>query len=193
MGQTSTKLSQKVVITIPHGYCPTEWEPRVCDRTSLRAAQMLKEALTQNGIDNELIVTDSVLRSQLDFNRKKSRETLMRQHLRHILEENKGNVNLILIDIHSYPDKEHFNNAELALLTPVMKYEWCTSLFNYLLQKGVNIKIFLGTIDNDIINEAVNQFHIQKVCLVEFWEYDTSFGVQEKINLIADFVKMKFK
>lgn len=194
MGQTVSQYHyhhQKVIITISHGYCPnTEWDPRVCDRTSLRAGKMLKETLDRNGIDSDLIVTDPVLRSEIDFNRKESRDTPMRQYLRKILETS-SSTDLILIDIHSYPDKEHFGNAELTLLTPVGIFGWCISLFNYLLQKGVNIKMFPGAIDNDIINEAVHQFQLKKVCLIEFWEYDTSFGVQEKIDLISDFIKSK--
>jgi hypothetical protein len=186
-----TSTSKTFLITVPHGYCP-ESTVRICDRNAYNAATILRTELIKRGANVVFIHNDNVLRSTVDMNRLESRkeEYEFRQNITKQL--NILPRDTIVLDIHSYPDIDHFNNREMAILNVTKEYRhtltnWVENMYQFLKDKGISVGLFQGSLINDIVYQALWEFGFRAV-LLEFWENDINENIQYKINIICDYL-----
>src|SRR5271170_7049390 len=92
-------MSELILLTCPHSKCSID-EERDCDLVALKAATILSRVLHMNG--DIILLPSPEYRKDHDMNRKDSRDTKYRKHIKQILEHT-----TLLIDMHSFPsDKE---------------------------------------------------------------------------------------
>lgn len=88
----------KILITVPHSYCP-ESLTRICDTRALDAAHMLAKLFHDAGAQVTLYTNTNVLRSNFDLNRTKSRSHPWRQKLDLLILKKPS----LVVDVHSFP------------------------------------------------------------------------------------------
>lgn len=188
MGTTPSKT---FLITVPHGYCP-ESQIRICDRNAYNAATILREELIKRGANVVFMHNDKVLRSIVDMNRPESRER--EYEFRQNITKQLNNLprDTIVLDIHSYPDINHFDNREMAILNVTKEYrhtltDWVESMYQFLKGKGISVGLFQGSLINDIVYQVLWEFGFRAV-LLEFWENDSNENIRSKINIICDYL-----
>lgn len=185
-----------ILITVPHGHCVPGAEKRACDKMAKKAAQLLAQKL------NAKLFLSTHYRADTDLNREEARITQFRNEIRNQLQCcRKNRLNCLLLDIHSFPEgslkKEQCekgqNIQEIKNEPPlyIIHLFYDNGLVNIIhknLQKiDSSIPVFLGSLDNDIMLEAM--YYKVPSIIIEFKETLQNDEIEKITQAIADSVK----
>ncbi len=189
-----------IIITIPHAKCPNvQNRLHLCDFSAKANGEKLY-SLLQNAknpsILSEIIIGD-IPRNVCDLNRFECRNnTVFRKRIRTIINENKKNKNIFLIDMHSYPNQDSFGkNADVVLLYKNKDgfSNHAVNLWNFLgrntKESGIKIILIKGK-DNDIIYEAQNILSTKSI-LIEFYEKLSENNINIILKQIVEWIQKK--
>jgi hypothetical protein len=174
-----------VLITVPHGYCPTKIG-RTCDLRASASAKILNEILTKNGQPHALVKAN-VARTIVDLNRKRPKRTQkvalhywqkFHHRIMHIIQREE-HEKILLLDIHSFP-KGHFNGAQITIIDIYKKSRVKLQHFILFIRAKLNldVKLYKG-LDNRIQNTYKKYTY---PLLIEFCE-DKTYLSNEDIRL----------
>jgi hypothetical protein len=177
-----TKEDPIVLLTVPHGSCAGNADP-YCDIKAPIFCELLKEALQAERINVTSLVNSKTPRKTIDMNREDARGTAFRRGVTKALES--FTPNSILLDIHSAPPSA-LDGIDFDIYTLDMDFSrddnrFNTAIVSYLVASNIVAIRRVGTIENDIVREAIVQFGIRYVSLLEINE---SLG-DSKIDMIA--------
>jgi hypothetical protein len=170
----------KIIISVPHGFCPAgNEEPeheRECDLLAPAFAMSIENNLKDLDLEVELHVNGR-LRSDVDMNRKWSRDTAFRKRLdSSILNLSRNDV---VLDVHSAPGdtlrrkSPWINNFDLYFLNLASSLKddaFVLYLNNFLKASGIKSYNLKGDDKNDIIFRAVHDADLSNVSLIEINE-----------------------
>ena len=184
-------MTLRFIIIVPHGYCDEKVEIRHCDRRALEEANKLKALIESKGHVVDFFIADR-FRSQLDYNRKPSRDSAIRNAIRKKIREYKDD-RVVIFEMHSFPDVYadegyDFKDARVALLS-IPKYEEdMYFLTKYVQEKtGFEIVAAKGVNTNDIqwdTNETGDNIHHY---LIESRENKTDYP-EEDSDIIIPYI-----
>jgi hypothetical protein len=180
-------MTLRFLIIVPHGYCDGKIEVRHCDRRALEEANKLKALVESKGHKVDFFIADR-FRAEIDYNRKPSRGSAIRNAIREKLIEYNGD-RVVVFEMHSFPDNYadagyDFKDARVALLS-IPKYEEdMFFLTKYVQEKtGFEIVAQRGTETNDIQWDTSNLGDIHHY-LIEFRENKKDFPVEDSDIII---------
>jgi hypothetical protein len=96
----------KVLLTVPHSYCPVS-SVRICDKRALEAARLLARIMKAQGMYVRFYPNTEILRSNFDLNRKVSRPVPWRQKLDQLISQGVWDL---VVDVHSFPNDYVWNS-----------------------------------------------------------------------------------
>lgn len=174
-----------VLITIPHGYCPTQIG-RTCDLRAQSCAKIVNDILTKNG-EPHASVKANVARTVVDLNRKRPKRTKkvalqywqkFDHRIMHIIQREERQK-ILLLDIHSFP-KGSFHGAQIAIIDIYKKSRIKLKQFTLFIHTKLNldVKLYKG-LDNRIQNTYKKYTY---PLLIEFCE-DKTYLSNEAIRL----------
>jgi hypothetical protein len=174
-----------VLITVPHGYCPSKIG-RTCDLRAPSCAKIVSQILTKNG-DPHASVKANVARTIVDLNRKRPKRTQkvalhhwqkFDRRIMHII-QHEAHEKILLLDIHSFP-KGHFNGAQITIIDIYKKSRVKLQNFTLFVRAKLNldVKLYKG-LDNRIQNTYKKYTY---PILIEFCE-DKTYLSNEDIRL----------
>jgi hypothetical protein len=174
-----------VLITISHGYCPTQIG-RTCDLRAPSCAKIVNDILAKNG-QPHASVKANVARTVVDLNRKRPKRTkkvalqywqTFHHRIMHIIQREQREK-ILLLDIHSFP-KGSFNGAQIAIIDIYKKSRVKLKQFILFIRAKLNldVKLYKG-LDNRIQNTYKKYTY---PLLIEFCE-DKTYLSNEAIRL----------
>jgi len=107
-------------MTVPHSFCETHGDTRVCDTRAEKAADIMSSVLTDHNIDNVTFLSPKVYRSCVDMNRsRKTKSKCLKEYdiWRKMVREYIHTLgdDYILLDMHSFPNGV-FDKNKIAIL-----------------------------------------------------------------------------
>lgn len=190
-------MALRFLIIVPHGYCDGKVEVRHCDRRALEEANKLKALIESKGHKVDFFIADR-FRAEIDYNRKPSRDSVIRNAIRKKLTEYKDD-RVVVFEIHSFPDNYadmgyDFKDARVAFLS-IPKYEEdMFFLTSYVQEKtGFEIVAQRGTETNDVqwdTSEISDNIHHY---LIEFRENKEDFPVEDSDIIIPHILEGALK
>ena len=185
----------RVIISVPHGFCPVSIT-RACDKRAKLFADTIRAGIESAGIEVDFFVADRP-RSEVDSNRREGRETGFRKKLDERLSERECDD--ILLDIHSAtPDA--LTDFPSRKIVPFEAYllemggfpeddAFNHALYDYLKERGVDVHLRHGTNENDIVVRAIEEFCIHRTSLVEINESTPEKRIKEIASMVVGFVR----
>jgi len=180
-----------VLVTVPHGTCPRQSEPRRCDRVAKLVARMLVDVLVQGSCRAVLHVNDSVPRRRVDMNREVGRSTKWRQRLHTLFETERFAYH---IDVHSFVSDDP---KRRQVLVYALHERGTKSLETVKLMKAITpsgklrYPIYRGG-ENDIHREALLEYNIPSV-LLEFNETAEDDELAKVTQSLGDWICKRIK
>ena len=147
-------MSLRFLIIVPHGYCDKKKETRHCDRRALEEANKLKSLIESKGHNVDFFIADR-FRAEIDYNRKPSRDSAIRNAIHKKIIEYKDD-RIVIFEMHSFPDNYDdegydFKNSHVALVS-IPKYEEDMYFLTKYIQEKTGFEIIAqqGVNTNDI-------------------------------------------
>lgn len=106
-----------IIITAPHSKC-VEVYVRDCDRRSSEAALIVKNILNESSSDDCTVSLhlSTLYRTNMDANRRESRNTKWRKKLASVTKENVLMGKTFVLDVHSFPPDSSFGHYKVYFL-----------------------------------------------------------------------------
>lgn len=194
----SSQSNNTIIITAPHTVCLNDKE-NICDQTSLKRAGQLKNLFMKNNV-NVIFHDAKTHRSVCDFNRYECRDTLYNQIFKYLI---KNNQNMLHLDIHSFPDKNSFDQTgDFVILAKGKNKEVAHDLINTMKDNN-NIKYTRGVLEggeNFLINyssginyNGINYNNINPLKLSLLLEFNDQYNFTDNdLEPIINFILNKY-
>ena len=182
----------KIIFTCPHSVCKegSNRSEQICDYNSKEFAQLL--AAKCSNIET-IIIESNQNRTAMDDNRFEQNMLTesdlwinLQQEIKNYFKLKNSFDNLLIMDIHSFPDRE---NLDIYFLDTEPYQEILIKLNEYLISKGYNSKILTGKIGSNSIID-LHKLHPLTIrsFLVEINEKFNNEELQKIAQVIADFL-----
>lgn len=179
----SKSMNPFIIVTAPHTLCDLSDHVRNCDLLAEYAAKSLYSRIPY---PKTLLLSDHY-RSEVDLNRKPSRNTSFRKKLTHLMQNlyEQGYEPVFVLDIHSVEDGA-WDTSEIYLLDEfTIDTPYVNDLSNLLQSYGVIVNHYQGQ-HNDIMEEARSNGFIS--ILIEFNESLPHRRVDQITPLIVQWI-----